>query len=180
VHHGKAAGGDEIDARLGGVENRLADVDLDLGLVGVDISELRTDRGVRLVYLPEPQWGVTDGLKDVVQFGRFGEPVPLQIHRPRVVVPPFAVEPVAVNLVAVGIEIAEKAVGDDDVPHAVLNFLPAGNHFRAFDHDLFSRFGTVHDSVRVGFATARRCNLLAIGSLMHGDDVAGLCNFRCL
>ncbi len=55
VHHGKAAHGDEIDARLVRVEHRLADVDLDLGLVGIDLAELRPDCGNLFVHLSEPQ-----------------------------------------------------------------------------------------------------------------------------
>ena len=55
VHHREAAHGDVVDARLVRVEHRPADVDLDLGLVGIDALELRPDRGVRRVHLGKPQ-----------------------------------------------------------------------------------------------------------------------------
>ncbi len=78
VHHREAAHGDVIDARLVGIEHGLADVDFDLSLIRIDVLELRPDRGAVLIHLGKPQRRVAGGLEHLVQFGRFGQPVPFR------------------------------------------------------------------------------------------------------
>ena len=64
---------------LSGIEDRLAHVDLDQLLVGIDALELRPDRGVLLVHLAEPERRGSRGLQHVVQLGRLGQPVAVEI-----------------------------------------------------------------------------------------------------
>ncbi len=102
----------------------------------------------------------------------------IQINRPCVVFTSFGIEPVAVNQVTVRIEIPEKAVGDSDLPCVVLYLLPALDNFGALDDDFIAGCGLVNDALLIGLPATRRINPLAIGSLMHCYEVAGLCNFR--
>ena len=174
VLHRKAAYGDVIDARFLRIEHCLADVDLHLGFVRIDILELRPDRGGCLVHFPEPQRGVPDGFQHVIQLGRFGEPVAVQINGARVMVPSLGTEPVAVNQVAVWVEVSKKAVGDADFPSVVLHLLPTLDGFGALDYDLFAGCSLVDDALPVRLAAARRVDPFAIDTLMHHDHIARL------
>jgi hypothetical protein len=97
VHHLKTLHGDVINARLLGVEYRLAHIDLYLGFVGIDAPELRPDIGVRLLHLSEPQRCVSDRFQHIIQPGHLGQPVAVQINGARVMFPSPGIEPVAVN-----------------------------------------------------------------------------------
>jgi len=323
VHHGKAAHREVVDARLSRIEHRATHVDLDVGLVGIDVLELRPDCRVRLADLREPQPDVrrprlrapeheaersdpacrldlhversprlpparvrdlaraqeasigcvptdldgpaarlgrganlqlrdgalaeidslvadpvavvdptdaltalgavrglntllcrerrgrnsagphadrpqpcdvqkvlsvarrvarslADGFERIVELGRLDEPVAVEVDRAAVVVASLALEPVAVDQVAIRIEVAEEAVGDCDLPRVVLHLLPALDDLGTFDHDLLTGRGLIHDAFGVrGSATGWR-HALAIRPLMHRHDVARLRDLRRL
>ena len=75
----EAAHGDVVHARLFRIEHRPADVDLHQLLVGIDALELRPDRGVLLVHLAEPERRGCRGFQHIVQLGRLGQPVAVEI-----------------------------------------------------------------------------------------------------
>ena len=106
--------------------------------------------------------------------GRLHEPVPIDVNRPRVVGAAFGLEPIPVDRVCVGIEIAKEAVRQCDLPSVVLHTRPALDGFRALDDDLRARRGRVNDALGVGGSSAWRIDLLAVGALVDGDRVARL------
>ena len=61
------------------IEDRPADVDLDQLLVGIDALELRPDRGVLRIHLGEPERRFARRLEHVVQRGRLGQPIAVEI-----------------------------------------------------------------------------------------------------
>ena len=170
----EAAHGDVVDARLFRIEHRPADVDLHQLLVGVDPLELRPDRGVVLVHLAEPERRGSGGLQDVVQLGRLGQPVAVEIDGAGVMLPALGIEPVAVDQVAVGIEAAEEGIGQGHLPDVVLDLHPVLDDFRPLDLDLLARRGLVDDALLVGCAAARRADAFAVNAFVHGDHVARL------
>jgi len=62
------------------------------------------------------------------------------------------VEPVAVDVVAVRVEIAEEGVRQRHLPDAFLDLLPVLDDLRAFDLDLLAGSRLIDDALRVGFA----------------------------
>ena len=86
----------------------------------------------------------------------------------------LAIEPVAVDQVAVGIEAAEERIGQGHLPDIVLDLHPVLDDFRPLDLDLLARRGLIDDALRVGLAAARRADAFAVDALMHGDDIARL------
>ena len=104
----EAADGDVVHARLLRIEHRAAHVDLDELLVRVDARELRPDRGVVLVHPAKPERRGGRGLQDVIQRGRFDQPLAVQIDGAGVMLAALGIKPVAVDQVAVGIEAAEE------------------------------------------------------------------------
>ena len=174
VPQGEAAHGDVVHARLVRIEHRLAHVDLDQLLVGIDALELRPDRGVLLVHLAEPERRVARGLQDLVQLGRLGQPVAVEIDGAGVMLAALGVEPVAADQVAVGIEAAEERIGQRHFPDVVLDLHPVLDDFRAFDLDLLAGRRLVDDAFRVGLAAARRVDAFAVDAFVHGDHVARL------
>ena len=80
--------------------------------------------------------------------------------------------------VAVGIEAAEERVGQRHLPDIVLDLHPVLDDFRPLDLDLLARRGLIDDALRVGFASARRVDALAINAFMHGDHIARLRQIR--
>ena len=117
-------------------------------------------------------------LEHYVFIGGLHEPVPIDINRPCVVGAAFGLEPIATNEVGVGIEIAEKAVRQRDLPGVVLHTSPALDGFRALNDDLRARCGRVNDTLGIGGSTTRRVDLLAVDALMDNDGIPRLGEFR--
>ena len=86
----------------------------------------------------------------------------------------MAIEPVAVDEVAVGIEAAEEGIRQGRLPHVVLDLHPVGDDLGALDLDPLALGGLVDDAPGIRFAAARRVHPLAIGALMDGDHIARL------
>ena len=95
------------------------------------------------------------GLQDIVQLGRLGQPLAVEIDGAGVVLAALGIEPVAVDQVAVGIETAEERIGQRDLPDILLHFHPVGDGFRSLDLDLLARRGLIDDALGVRFAAAR-------------------------
>ena len=172
--HGEAAHGDVVDPRLGGIEDRLADVDLDPAIVRVDVPELRPDRGVVRPHPGEPQRRVAGRGEDVLQAGRLGQPVLVPVDRPGVVLPSLVVEPVAADQVGIRIEVAEETVVDGDRPGVVLRSRPAPHDLRPLDHHLFTWCRLVGDALVVGAAPAGWRHPLTVGPCVHRHHVSRL------
>ena len=89
-------------------------------------------------------------------------------------IPAFAVKPVAVNEVAVGIEIAEERIRQRHFPDIVLDLDPVVDDFRAFDLDLLARRPDRQSvSVRRNRPTGG-VTRYAIDAFMDGDRVTWL------
>ena len=91
------------------IEHRLPDIDLHQLLIRVDALELCPDRGGVLVNLAEPERSLAGWLEHLVQIGRLGQPVAVEVDGASVMLPVFGVEPVAANEVAVGIEACRRS-----------------------------------------------------------------------
>ena len=143
--------------------------------MGFDALELRPDRGVLLVHFDRTRarW-LPCGFHHLIQLGRLGQPVAVEINRAGVMVAALGIEPVAVNEVAVGIEAAEERIGERHFPSVVPNLHPVLDDFRPLDLNLLSRSGLIDDALRVGFAPARRADAFAVNAFMHRDDIARL------
>ena len=170
----EAADGDVVHARLGRIEDRLADVDLHRLLIGIDARKLCPDGRVPALHLCEPERGgrrsggsggdaMTDHLllvarsprpfsQNVFQPGRLGEPPAAQVDGAGVVLPPLGIEPIAVDQIAVGIEAAEERIGDRHLPGVVPERLPVPDLLRSGDLDLFAGRGLVDDALGIGLA----------------------------
>ena len=86
----------------------------------------------------------------------------------------LAVEPVAVNEIAIRIECAEKRVGPHCLPDISLHLHPVGHDFRPLDLDLFTRSSLISDPFPIRLASARRVDALAVSARVNGDRVARL------
>ena len=126
----------------------------------------------------KPRRGGSRGHQQFVQLGRLGQPFAIEIDSPGVMFAAPGIEPVAVDDVAVGIELAKEGIGNDDFPDIVLDFHPVIDDFRPFDLDLFAPCGLIDDAFGVGFAPARRVDAFAVNALMHRDHIAGLRELR--
>ena len=80
VAQDEAAHGEVVDAGLFRVEDRATHIDLHQLLVGINALELRPDRRVVLVHLAEPERARVRGFQDVLQLGRLGQPLAVEIH----------------------------------------------------------------------------------------------------
>ena len=174
----KAADGDEINAGLLWIKHRLAHVDFNQALVWVGSPELRPDRRRVSVHLgePVPRWGAV--LQNLIACRSLSEPFVIEIDRAGMMNTPLGIEPIAVNYIAVWVEVAEKAVGKSNGPHIAFNGLPALDHFRSADLHTLAGRGLINNAICVGSTAARRCYALAVDSCVHGNDVTGYCNCR--
>src|ERR1035437_3148623 len=118
IPQGEAAHGEVVDARLFGVKDRLADVDLHQLL--------------------------------------------------------FGGEPVAVDEVAVGVELPKETVGKGCLPSVELDPFPARDNLRSLDGHLLTFGGLVHNALLIGLAPPRRVDALAIDASVHSDYIARL------
>ena len=62
-------------------------------------------------------------------------------------------EPVAVDEVAVGVELAEKGVGERHLPGVALDLRPILDDFRPFDLHLLAGSGLIDDALGVRLAS---------------------------
>ena len=130
-----------VDSDLFRREDRFADVDLHMGrfvVVRVDSGELRPNRGVVFVDLGEPHRLLSGGLQCFVHLRRFAQPVAVEIDAAGMVLALHGIEPVAVDQIAVGIELAEELVGQRQFPGVAGDFLPAFGRLGAGDDDRFA------------------------------------------
>ena len=97
-------------------EDALADMDLNHFAVGVDPGKLRPERCGGLAHLAEPERIALRGLLQFLPLRGLHQPVPVQVDRAGVVSASLGVEPVAVDHVAEGIEAAEEAVRQGQLP----------------------------------------------------------------
>ena len=125
VLHREAAHRDVIDPRLLGIEHRLAHVDLDVLPVGIDVLELRPDRGLRFVSLSEPERALADGFEHVLLVRRLGQPVAVQVDRAGVMDAALRLKPVAADDVRERVEVAEETVGECHFPGVVAALSPS-------------------------------------------------------
>ena len=117
-------------------------------------------------------------LEHYVFIGGLHEPVPINVNCPRVVGAAIGLEPIPTDQVGVGIEIAEEAVRQRDLPGVVLNASPTLDGFRALDDDLRARRGGVNDALGIRGSATRWVDLLAVDALVNNDGITRLREFR--
>ena len=178
VAHDEPAHRQEVDPCLLRVKNRLASVNLHKLLVGVHAREARPDRGIRRVHLAEPKRIGARRLQHLFQRRRLVQPFAVEIDSPCVMLPAFRIKPIAVDEIAVGVELAKEGVGKRYLPDFALDFFPAFDDLRALDNRFLAGCRLVNDAQGIGLASARRGNALAVNAFMHGDRIARLRELR--
>src|SRR5262249_31537475 len=106
------------------------------------------------------------------------QPMAVEIDRAAVVLAAEGIEPIAVEQVAIWVEVAEKRVGQGHGPGVVLQPDPTRDDLRAFYLGLLARRCLIDDALCLRAATAGRVDPLAVDARVHRDDVARLGNAR--
>ncbi len=105
---------------------------------------------------------------------RFGQPMAVQVDGAGMVLAPLTVEPVPLDRIAEGIEVAEEAVRQDHLPHIVAGLGPAGDDFRSLDDDVFPVGCPVGNALGIGCAATWWIDPLAVNACMHRNRIARL------